>query len=979
MATGDVLNPSRPRYEANERFDTVDADAASQAPLDHIDALIRAMLTTPRAAGGTSPVGLLLTGFSLTLNPTGPSDGLVRINAELGVAVDANGRPIIKPAGTTLDLTIPAGSHQLYVYYRETDGETAKRRFLTVTPPFTEYSQAMNTKYQSTLGTYVRSGNNTNIVPDDVVNGVTTPLVCIGICTNTAGAISMTGYDATTAPNGSDITNRMATVTAPATPPTVNTRNGSPKTLHDLLTAALYSIGQVAWKGSDFLTPAAGNNFGAYSIPAGGVDKAFRQALGHVTIGNGLTVFGDFNQTDYANDKLLLDAALAALPAQGGTIHLKRGVALTNFANALSVLPAGKTVTIQGDHTKTPATVPQLSFASLTEGLVCSTTGTLILRDLHIRATHAAVIMNTGPVLAENCYFEKPSGPYGGAIFNANGGTALVQDVTIRDCEYDGTFTANALAASFFLANGIARRISIKNVKLRYNGTAGVTQAITILDMRENVVLEDIHIRLTADSVAGAGGINCVELNTTDNTTEIQGRLIRNLVVRGKLTNNGANEQWRALSINNVGYLTIEDFVSDYCNVGLHSAAAASPGRVRVVRAHIRSANDFNVFIGGEVVDFSFEDCVFDQGTWEIGDGTANVQRLVIKNCHFIDCRPDVDGNDLLGVTFEGNTVRRSALSSLNGANFEGAGDIVENISVRRNRFLKLGNATTPNVYTTRVLGNIVRNVVYDGNEIEDFQNVVYSGGDALTSPRLLEIDADVIDKGAIIVSNNCARNVMQIASGNARRGVYLVEVNSEDRATPSIFAMPKIQVIGNQVGNDNSCVMLLKTRNVYPTHVVINNNMLWSAWKTGATDTKMDDVVDIVIPSSLVSINAFMFNGNEIHYENFPGSDLNEDLIFLSDGGSGGQIDAFTFNNNLIFQSGASFKWNFVTAWGINCDRNITNLMVIGNQASRPTSASTAHFETRFTGSVTRTNHTGGALPGAGVAWINNNLIHGG
>lgn len=257
MATGDITAPKRPRYAANERFDSGDADAASRTSLEHIEAFQRSLLTTPRAAGGTLPTGLIFTGFSLTLNPTGPNDNKVRINTEVGIAVTANGRLVIKPAGVTVDITIPSGSQQLYVYWQETSGETAQRRFLTVSAPFVEYSAAMDTVWQATYGTWVRAGTATNIVPDDTVNGVTTPLVCLGVVTNTAGAITSTGYHSVNAPNGTAIVNRLSAVNQPTTLPT-RYKNGSAQTIRDLIVTNAYIRGRSIHLG--------GNN-GAASTP----------------------------------------------------------------------------------------------------------------------------------------------------------------------------------------------------------------------------------------------------------------------------------------------------------------------------------------------------------------------------------------------------------------------------------------------------------------------------------------------------------------------------------------------------------------------------------------------------------------------------------------------------------------------------------------------------------------------------------------
>lgn len=61
-----------------------------------------------------------------------------------------------------------------------------------------------------------------------------------------------------------------------------------------------------------------------------------------VSIGNGTTTFGDFNGTD---GTALVTAALAALPASGGTVYVKAGT--YSFATTVSV---GKPVVFVGEH-----------------------------------------------------------------------------------------------------------------------------------------------------------------------------------------------------------------------------------------------------------------------------------------------------------------------------------------------------------------------------------------------------------------------------------------------------------------------------------------------------------------------------------------------------------------------------------------------------------------------------------------------------
>jgi len=264
---GSIVNPKRPRYQSNERFDTSDADAQSRAPREQAKASMRAAHSTPRAtAGSPSTIGLICTGFELTLNPTGSTDGKVRVGTNVGVAVDSDGGLLIKPQGVTLDLAIPVGTYQIYAYYSEVTTDNARRRFLSVTSPFVETSGAMDTAYQGQVSLVALPGVAGSVVPEAVVNGVTTALCCIGIATNGGtGTITMTGYNATTAPNGTDIVNRLTVPAAPSVAPTTPFVNGSIKTFTDMMQALAYMIGQAVWKGSAISPPTSANNFQAWT------------------------------------------------------------------------------------------------------------------------------------------------------------------------------------------------------------------------------------------------------------------------------------------------------------------------------------------------------------------------------------------------------------------------------------------------------------------------------------------------------------------------------------------------------------------------------------------------------------------------------------------------------------------------------------------------------------------------------------------
>jgi hypothetical protein len=344
MSTGDVNNPKRVRLQANERLDTADTDPLSVAAREHLDAYARAVEAQPRNVGSSTPTGLIFQGFGLTLNPTGPTDGKVRVGSSVGVAFDANGRMLIKEAGTTVDITLASGNSQVYAYYLETSSDTAVRRSISVSSPYTESGQAQSTKISGGVGFWVRAGDQTSIVASDVVNGATTALCFLGVANNSGGTVTMTGYNSTTAPNGAFATNRITSVASPSSVPTVPTNGGSIVTMHGLTNAALYMIGQALWKGSVVFTPAAGNNFGAFTTPATGVVENLRTST--VTLSSVLgSVANAATRPDFGGDDGVVPSPLWAYCVSPGSAFLRQGSA----NNKIQIAP-GELLQSDGTH-----------------------------------------------------------------------------------------------------------------------------------------------------------------------------------------------------------------------------------------------------------------------------------------------------------------------------------------------------------------------------------------------------------------------------------------------------------------------------------------------------------------------------------------------------------------------------------------------------------------------------------------------------
>jgi len=932
MATGDKVLATRVRADSNERLDLVDFDAMAITAQLHLEAAFRALLSSPKATAG-SPTGERWTG-SITANPTSGSDNLVRLDTPVFIGFDANGGLVLKPNGITLSVAIPADGtdQQVYVYMKDVAENTQVRRKLPATAPFNEFSAAINVALRQTADLYVRAGSIGSVVAQDAIASVTRPLLFLGIANNTGGNVTFV-----------PAANMLETVTAPGAVPATSagtttgetTVTGAAATLRELLNVALHQIGQIAWKGSAFLTPSAANNFGAYQTPAGGIDAAYRGQLGYVTIGNGTTVLGDFNTTDYPNAKLLLDAAIASLPAQGGTIILKRGVALSGFASAAVALPAGKTVEIIGDHKDKPATVPQLTFAA-SEKLTCSATGALVLRNLHVRWVDGAVSLTTAPCTVINCFFEKLSGTDAGAALQGSN----VNDLRVDDTSFSTDLSAASLNAMAVRITGVGRRIFLTRLTAANKTTE--SGMISIADTREDIVMDGIEI--TTDAPGSFGVLSpVIKLATTDNTTDVRNRRLKNVVVA-----TGMTISYVGIDFSNVGHLYIENLQHLTAKYGLRSTVGvAAPVFVTNMYAKY-AANTLvaAVAINGQITEpIEFNQCYFGLSVG-VGDMTDTVKRATFSDCTF--------------------------RQTFNGV----AGTVVFSAQVKGCTFEGIQNTSSNDICAFFVKGSTsIDQVEFCDNTILDFQNVAFSG--STVPPRFLEIDCDTVN--SVIVHDNIAKRIMNNSSGNTRRGAYLVDISSTDRTADSLGSTGSVSIKGNILGDSNEAVGLLKLSKRFFYQIDIQGNTVRTVWNSNASQASFEYLVNINCPNvGGASADMFTFDNNKVFIVNASITDLSRDLIFISAVG-GQSCYSMSFTNNQIEHQGSLNKFDFATAWGIQTVGVIpVNLTVKGNTAARQTTSATAWFETKINVAPTRTLPTGG-VPAAGVAWGENNLVHGG
>lgn len=673
MATGDVTNLKRPRYEANERLDVVDADAQSRAMIDSLANMARAVMAAPPAAGG-APVGLIMTGFSLTLNPSA-APNIVRINSELGVAFDADGGLVVKPAGTTVDITAPSGVSHLYIYASETPATVAPRFFITPNSPFTEYVRAISTEHHGTLATYARAGS---IVASDNIGGVTRALCLIGTVTNTAGTITCTGYHAVTAPNGTAITNRLSTAQAHGLAATSNTVNSAVRTPLEMLQAVAYMVGNNAWLNSSHLTPAAGNNYGAFQLPAGGVDKAYRNNLGYITIGNGTTVKGDFDLSDYANAQAMFVAAFAALPTAGGTVFIKPGVTINNWDTPTGdvAVPAGKHITLEGaggidgNHNGIAAldTIPaQISAASATgfyvAGAAHFTLKNLIVDwvDGFLRMGGGGGVNPTTQVAIENVYFRHPGATtIASAAVRTDNVLSAPTDIlqlNMRDVAFSVTTNADVTVSGICIDVGMTMKHSHwQNIGLEMRTDHSCTMIYHRSTIGQDCIFEKIDIRTIVD--ASDNGPATPFYLGGGTTTDARGFIVRDLTIRGSVSETPSFMFWNSglriikvppgtifdnVKIYGVGYGIVPQTQAQtditYRNCSVHGIVIAYLTGVAHTRIRFQDCTflaSFYVDNGtNAITDVSFEGCTFTAAPVSLLTSSGNISGIVFADCRF--------------------------------------------------------------------------------------------------------------------------------------------------------------------------------------------------------------------------------------------------------------------------------------------------------------------------------------------------------
>jgi hypothetical protein len=290
-----------------------------------------------------------------------------------------------------------------------------------------------------------------------------------------------------------------------------------------------------------------------------------------VSIGNGTTTFGDFNGTD---GSALLTAAIAALPAGGGTIYVKSGT--YTFASTVS---CGKSVVIIGDHYN--STTFNHTFAG---GPAISATANMRFINLTIqRSGGASQTIDAAGAINFNFDYCVISGQI--RLVNVNAGVQATnttfQELTGAGVFFGTTVTATLTTSAFHNCNFIAVVVfacAINSVRVhRSNFTA--TVILNSLVGACNVST----LEVSDSTIACVSAVNM--LNTCSGSVTGLAFMNNRMTVSG--IGPGESPFWLA----NTGTIDRVHLLHNYLIVTTETTTLADPGFILYIESNSSSAN----------------------------------------------------------------------------------------------------------------------------------------------------------------------------------------------------------------------------------------------------------------------------------------------------------------------------------------------------------------------------------------------------
>jgi len=968
MATGDTTPRKRARFASNQRLDQPDAEDLSRGPRDETG-LVAKSVTSKAVATAGAPVGFIFGGGSVTANPIAINDGKVRLNAELFVALDADGNLLVKPDATTIDATIPPGGadYQVYAYEAEVDTTSAVRQFITSVAPYTEVSQVTATRLTTQVGLHVRVGGLGSIVSEDAIGSANRALVFLGIASNLLGTVTF---------DPSAQVNRLGSTVGPFTPPANGYSAGSMRTLTEQLAALLYMASRDRWKGAraqnlPYLTLNASNNHGAYSEPPYGLDYAGRAVLAYITIGDGVTCFGDFDLSGYASGDLCLQAAINALPIFGGTILLKCNTRVT-FAGDVTV-PLGKDVAILGDDGSRAQLVTsafKIKFAA--------TGSRLVLRNLRLVIESTAIAPRDGTLLIDRCNLSAGAA-VSVAMIKPDAASAALSGIRIVNSSFVGQAVMDSSTTVAFLDGGGKPAFNIIVDNCTFRLIERTQCMVSLTDVRQDVRFTSCSFFFDDDIIPAATGAGLV-LSSTDNTFATWGREVSGCSFSGTKTTLGT-AALRGIALGKLSNLLVAG-----CSFRKTSNAieVVNPNGTGHARISACSFLDTGLVVSGAAHDWigsTFEGC-------EFAHTDLQFTCALVQDLRFTDCTFDKSFAGSIIVWFNVTTgLREVSFSkckfyqntdeSLSGAlriaTPTGATGVLLGVTVSDCEFIGGGSTTTDNaIFGLSLETYAMEGVRLRNNHFYDIQNVAYTGGandGAAGGFRVVEIRAFRVN-GLMIEGNVFNR----IGSNESSAGGVLamgrcLAFKPHINATLT-GAWQGVSIVGNVFGDDGSIATpwtVDQAKIICGDWRFANNQCRYQYPAVLSYPFTADMPIDFA--NSLgVTNGAIVFSDNYFRPVNNTGAPVNRDIIRIADAaGNGGRLEKMTFSHNEFDLY--PFDHGYTLGRGIlNKDTNVISSIFIGNSATPGDKMRTNGIDT-----ANVTGESAPTPPGPATAWTLN------
>lgn len=955
---GDVRQRKRLAFFSNERFDQDLADLLSSSALETLKLACKTLFASTFSTAGVA-TGFIFTGGSVTANPVNPTDGQVRLNSELFVALDADDGLLVKPNGTTITINIPAGGmdYQVYAFVIEIGAELQVRQFITSTPPYTEVSQATDTMLFGQVGLYVRQGSLGSVLAEDAINGATIPLVFLGIASNTTGTVT---FDKT------GQLNHLTSAIAPQTPPANGSSNGASKTFTDQLRALLYMLGRDRWKGSlnrPFNVLSAANNFGAYSEPPFGIDYGIRKVPGVVTIGNGSSIFGDYDLSNFMSPDLCLQAAFIGLPPYGGVVMIKENVQIV-LAGDVSV-HSTMDVVLQGDGGKYPQLVTG-AYKITFDG----SGSRLTFQNLRITAS-GVVVDTSGPTPGDNNYFSAvdcvfSSASISTAMITPGMNSTAFTKMNLTRCLFDAQAPADsATTVAFIDDNGIpCSEIQVTDCTFRL--TVHTEIMVKLATVIRNVRFTNCNFLFDQDIIAGATGCG-LYLNSAGGA-DISGRVVQGCSFAGTLTDAGITAM-NGVQLNSAG-----DFTFTNCSFRRANFQAIFP-----VGKHIFTDCRFEstaFAVDGPAYDYTdatITGCIFN--LTNVAITTRSASRVVYTACHFlrsltsgiladINVVEFVNGVSFNDCTFYQNT-NESSSGSLRIKTSSGSGSYITGLSIDDCTFTGGGNTTSDNI----VLGLSVETYTLDmrlrGCRFNDMQNVAYSSAaNTLSQGGFRVIGLRAFDTRGLLIKDNLfldiATGITAAMGGVLAQGRMISLKPHIPGQTCGVLA--GVQIEGNVFGEDTGIVTPFTIDELQHVlgDVSFSRNTCRYQIMTGVV---FPYTADVAIRLRDAQQNTLRVVDNYFRPVNNTGADIDRDVISV--GGTDGaklanRVENVIFRGNIFdLYPSATHGYTVANGRGIHFNGvNFIALEFVGNTATVGDK-----FRTRLNPT---TEVTGGSAPDA-------------